>query len=270
MKHGEILALYDEQERMQGEHPSYRREVTPEVVRAIAHRPERYSFIIYSRLTADNADAIIEREKDYYRSTGGAGIEWKLYEHDQPPDLGERLTAHGFEAEEQEGLLVLDLENMPEIYRQPVTADIRRLTTPEEISHVVQVQAQVYDQDFSWLQTQLEENLAAQLDFWSIYAAYVDGEPVCGAWTSFPEGSSFAGLWGGATLEKYRQRGLYTQVVAIRAQEAIARGYRFLTVDASDMSRPILLKRGFHLLTYTYPYFWQPEKGASDAEQQTK
>jgi hypothetical protein len=48
-------------------------------------------------------------------------------------------------------------------------------------------------------------------------------------------------------------------VVAVRAQEAIGRGYRFLTVDASDMSRPILLKRGFELLTYTYPYFWKPE-----------
>jgi predicted GNAT superfamily acetyltransferase len=182
-----------------------------------------------------------------------------LFAHDQPPDLGERLIAHGFELEEEEALLMLNLENMPEVYRQPVTADIRRLTTPEEISHVVNVQAQVYGEDFSWLQTQLEENLAAQPDFWSIYAAYVDGEPVCGAWSSFPKDRSFGGLWGGATLEKYRQRGLYTQMVAIRAQEAIARGFRFLTVDASDMSRPILLKRGFELLTYTYPYFWKPE-----------
>lgn len=263
MEREEILALYDEQERRQGEHPSYRREVAPEVVRAIAHRPERYSFIIYSHLTADNADAVIQREMEYYRSTGGAGIEWKLYAHDEPPDLGQRLIAHGFELEEEEALLTLDLQNMPEVYRQPVTGDgrydIRRLTKPEEISHVVNVQAQVYGEDFSWLQTQLEENLAAQPDFWSIYAAYVDGEPVCGAWSSFPKDSSFGGLWGGATLEKYRQRGLYTQMVAIRAQEAIARGFRFLTVDASDMSRPILLKRGFQLLTYTYPYFWQPE-----------
>ena len=256
----EILALYDQQERIQGQHPSYRQEVTPETVRAIAHRQERYSFIIYSRLNEANADAIIQRELDYYGSTGGAGLEWKLYAHDQPPDLGKRLVAHGFEEEEVEALLVLDLQDMPEVYRQPITADIRRLTTPEEISHVVQVQAQVYGEDFSWLQTQLEENLAVQPDYWSIYAAYVAGKPVCGAWVSFPQDSSFAGLWGGATLEPYRKRGLYTQVVAVRAQEAIERGCRFLTVDASDMSRPILLKRGFQLLTNTTPYFWEPEK----------
>jgi hypothetical protein len=256
----EILALYDEQERKQGDHPSYQREVLPEVVRHIARRPERYSFVIYSQLTAGNADAIIQRELDYYRSTGGAGLEWKLYGHDQPPDLGQRLIAHGFEEDEREGLLVLDLQNLPEVYTQPVTADIRTLTTSEEIRDVVKVQAQVYDRDFSWLQTQLEENLAKQPDYWRVYTAYVDGEAACAAWISFPENSSFAGLWGGATLAKYRKMGLYTQLVAIRAQEAIERGYRFLMVDASDMSRPILQKRGFQLLTNTTPYFWQPPK----------
>ncbi|MCB8944859.1 MAG: N-acetyltransferase [Ardenticatenaceae bacterium] len=255
----EILALYDQQERIHAEHPSYRREVTAETVRAMAHRPERYSFVIYSKLNEDNADAIIQRELDYYRSTGGAGLEWKLYEHDEPADLGERLIAHGFVPEEQEAFLMLDLANLPEVYQRPITADIRRLYTPEEISHVVKVQEQVYDEDFSWLQAQLEENLVAQPDYWSIYAAYVEGKPVCGAWISFPQESSFAGLWGGATLAKYRQKGLYSQVVAVRAQEAIQRGYRFLTVDASDMSRPILMKRGFQLLTYTYPYFWERE-----------
>ena len=260
----EILALYDEQERVQSEHPSYRREVTPEVVRSIAHKLERYSFIMYSRLNVANADTIIQREMDYYRSTGGVGLEWKLYEHDEPADLGKRLIAHGFVREQQEGLLVLDLQELPEVYKRPITDDgrynIRRLITPEEISHVVQVQAQVYDRDFSQLQRELEENLVVEPDGWSIYAAYVDGQPVSGSWVSFPQNSGFAGLWGGATLKENRQRGLYSQMVAIRAQEAIARGYRFLTVYAGEMSRPILLERGFRSLTYTYIYLWQPEE----------
>jgi hypothetical protein len=260
----EILALYDEQERVQSEHPLYRREVTPEIVRSIALRPGRHSFIMYSWLNETNADAVILRELDYYRSTGGAGLEWKLYEHDEPADLGKRLIAHGFVPDQQEGLLVLDLQELPEVYKRPVTGDgrydIRRLITPEGIRQVVQVQAQVYDRDFSQLQRELEENLAMEPDGWIIYAAYVDGQPVCGSWISFPQNSGFAGLWGGATLKEYRQQGLYSQMVAIRAQEAITRGYRFLTVYAGDMSRPILLKRGFRPLTYTYLYLWQPEE----------
>jgi hypothetical protein len=32
---------------------------------------------------------------------------------------------------------------------------------------------------------------------------------------------------------------------------------RFLTVDASPMSRPILEKLGFRCLTYTTPFVWK-------------
>ena len=255
----EILALYDEQERVRSEQPSYRREVTAEVVRSIAQQPERHSFINYSRLNEANADAVIQRELDYYRGQGGAGLEWKVYEHDGPADLRERLIAYGFVPTEHEGLLVLDLQELPEVYQRPITDAIRRLTTPDEIDHLVQLQTQVYDTDFSRLQTELEENLEMQPDCWHIYGAYIDGKPVCGSWISFPPNSIFAGLWGGATLKQYRQQGLYSQMVAIRAQAAIARGYRFLTVYAGDMSRPILLKRGFRPLTHTYLYLWQPE-----------
>jgi len=115
----------------------------------------------------------------------------------------------------------------------------------------------VWEQNFDWLAIQLRENLESQPDFWSIYVAYADGKPACAAWINFPTNSQFAGLWGGATLPKYREKGLYTAVVAARAQEAIQRGYRFLMVDASDMSRPILLKRGFQFLTYTTPLKWK-------------
>ena len=65
------------------------------------------------------------------------------------------------------------------------------------------------------------------------------------AWLRMPTHSPFASLWGGATLAPYRGRGLYTALVAVRAQEAKARGYQFLTIDASDMSRPICEKQGF-------------------------
>lgn len=43
----------------------------------------------------------------------------------------------------------------------------------------------------------------------------------------------------------------------MRAQEARARRVRYLTVDASPVSRPILVKFGFELLAYTYPCKWK-------------
>ncbi len=67
-------------------------------------------------------------------------------------------------------------------------------------------------------------------------------------------GTSFAGLWGGGTVEAWRGRGLYRALVAHRARVAAAHGYRYLQVDASPMSRPILERLGFHALTTTTPY----------------
>ncbi len=253
-----MLALYDEQERKNSRILSYRHEATPEVVRHISADPERESFIIYSNLSATNADRIIQEQiKWYTEEVNGSGLEWKMFDHDTPPDLKQRLLNHDFEADEVEALLVIDLENCPDVYLQPVTADVRRITKPEHVGQVTAVQSKVYAEDFTWLEKELRAYLTAEPDFWSIYIAYVDNNPACAAWISYPHGSQFAGLWGGATLSEYRKMGLYTAVVAVRAQEAIQRGYRFLTVDASDMSRPILQKRGFQLLTYTTPFTWK-------------
>ena len=57
------------------------------------------------------------------------------------------------------------------------------------------------------------------------------------------------------------KRGLYTALVATRVQAALRRGYRFLTIDASPMSQPIVASHGFQLLTYACDYAWKPESG---------
>ena len=62
-------------------------------------------------------------------------------------------------------------------------------------------------------------------------------------------GRSFAGLWGGGTVLGYRSRGIYRGLVAARAREALRRGYRYLTVDARETSRPVLARLGFSALT---------------------
>lgn len=252
----EILALYDLDERQGSEHPSYQLYKTDEVVRHVSKDLTRLSFIIYSNLTTENADAIIDREIAFFKDQGGYGFEWKTYAHDSPADLPQHLLNHGFEADEEEALLVMDLQNCPDVYLQPVTLDVRRIGI-EQLQDVVAVLEGVYNTSYEWLVRQMTKNLTDQPDYWSIYVAYVDDRPVCAAWSNFPRNSQFAGLWGGATLEQYRKRGIYTAVVAVRAQEALKRGYRFLMVDASDMSRPILQKRGFQLLTHTTPYTWK-------------
>ena len=83
-------------------------------------------------------------------------------------------------------------------------------------------------------------------------------EPVCSARIEFVPGTEFAGLWGGGTLPHWRRRGIYRATVRYRAELAAERGYRYLTVDASEQSRPILELVGFSRLATTTPYVWSP------------
>jgi GNAT superfamily N-acetyltransferase len=73
-------------------------------------------------------------------------------------------------------------------------------------------------------------------------------------------GTEFAGLWGGSTRAQWRGRGIYRALVARRAQLAAERGVRYLQVDASSDSRPILERLGFLAVTTTTPYVWTPPR----------
>jgi len=82
-------------------------------------------------------------------------------------------------------------------------------------------------------------------------------EPICGARLEFHPGTDFASLWGGGTVRAWRGRGVYRALVAHRARIAAAKGVRFLQVDATDDSRPILRRLGFVALSTTTPYLKQ-------------
>ena len=256
MDTADLLTLFDREQRREIEFFGFRRSATPQVVR---HIPEPgyggNGYVLYSDLRADDADAAIEEQIAFFTGLG-IPLGWKLYGHDAPPDLGERLARRGFLPQEVESVVVLDLAEAPDALWQPVTHDIRRVTDPALIAEVVAVQDAVWGERFDWLGPQLAEELQAPGDAFRLYLAYADGAPASTAWIRFHPPTQFASLWGGSTLASYRGRGLYKALLAVRAQEARRRGVRFLTVDASDMSRPILERHGFRFLTTARDYRW--------------
>jgi GNAT superfamily N-acetyltransferase len=255
----ELLALYDQEQRIEPVFPGMRRDVVGNVIRVMDETPgSDVNFVIYSRLTAEQADAAIREQVAFFQANGRA-FEWKLYDHDTPPDLRHRLAACGFQIGEVEAIMALDLRHTPAALLQPVTADVRRITDPAQVDLIVGIEEAVWGRD----RTQWGEHLAADMrrtpDLISVYIVYAaDGTPACAAWLNFTPDSQFASLWGGSTRPEYRKQGLYTAVLATRVQEAIQRGYRFLTIDASPMSRPIVARHGFRFLTNSYPCTWQP------------
>ncbi len=255
-----LLALYDKEQRIEIDYPDISKEVKDGVVRFTGPADRHSSnFVLYSRLSDANADDAIEAQVTYYRKKN-APFEWKVYDHDTPPDLRARLIMRGFKPRERDAIMVLDVHEASSILFRKVGADVRRLTEPGQVKIVIDLLEEVWQTDFGGLGKLLEEDLVVRPSFSSIYAAYVDNVPACVGWIQFSKDSQFASLWGGSTLPDYRGRGLYTAVMAVRLQEAIRRGYSFLTIDASKMSRPIAEKYGFQLLTYAHACMWYPEQ----------
>lgn len=106
-----LLALYDQQERFSARFPDFRREELPHLVRHV-DLVGRSGTIIYSDLQSETADSAIDEQIAYFQSLGQA-FEWKAYGHDQPTDLILRLGAHGFQIDEHEAIMVLDVGDAP-------------------------------------------------------------------------------------------------------------------------------------------------------------
>lgn len=256
MNKSQVIALYDQYERRDVEYPAMRREVAANVVRHIDTSDTGGGIISYSQLSAADAEDAIREQVDYFENIG-QNFKWKVYDYDNPSDLKEKLEASGFIIEEAEALVVLDLENAPERLWQPVHINVQRITDPANLVDVQTIEQQVWDEDSAWVIHYLGEALANYPEQMSVYVAYLDQQPASAAWTYFPKHSQFASLWGGATISKYRKKGLYTALLAVRAQEAKTREVRYLTVEAMPMSRPILERHGFEMIAYTYACKWK-------------
>ncbi len=256
MNKSQIIALYDQDQRKAIEYPGMRREVTPNVVRHIDTSDFGKGIISYSHLNEADAEDTIREQVSFFEGIG-QNFEWKLYDYDQPTDLKERLGSYGFSVEEAEAIMVLGLEDAPEILWQPVLHHVQRIIDPEKLVDVQSVEQEVWDEDAAGVRHFLGDALSNSPEQMSVYVAYSGEQPASAAWIYFPEHSQFASLWGGATISRFRKHGLFTALLAARAQEAKARQVRYLTVDAMPMSRPILEKFGFEMIAYSYPCKWK-------------
>src|SRR5690348_2249663 len=95
----QVLAAFDAEVRrgVRPDGPGARVEADPLVVRCVGADGQGWSGIAWSGLDDANADAVIAAQVAYFAARGEE-FEWKLYDYDRPPDLGERLLAAGFAA----------------------------------------------------------------------------------------------------------------------------------------------------------------------------
>jgi GNAT superfamily N-acetyltransferase len=217
-------------------------------------------FVLYRDLdgvTGDALDELIARQVRAFADRGEK-FEWKLHGHDLPDDLPQRLLAAGFVPEDTETVVIGRVADVAAEPQLPDGVSLRAVTTRADFERIAEMERAVWGGDDNSLVEMLESERAADPEALTIVVAEADTTVVCAAWIRYEGDSEFATLWGGATLADWRRRGIYRATVAYRANLAAARGYRYLEVDASDDSRPILERLGFTPVTTTTPYVWSP------------
>ncbi|MFB7734383.1 GNAT family N-acetyltransferase [Streptomyces sp. NPDC056112] len=258
MDHVAVLALYDRdlREGARPDGPGMRVERVGKVVRQVGSEQD-WNGVLWSDLDEASVDAAIAEQTVRYGESGLA-FEWKVYGHDRPADLGRRLLAAGFAPEPRETLMVGEIADLHLDAEPPEGVRLRTVTDEAGVDLLVGVHEQAFGTDGSRLRHRLLARLAAEPDTLVAVVALAGDVPVSAARMELVPGTPFAGLWGGGTAEGWRGRGIYRALVAHRARAAADRGYRYLQVDASSESRPILERLGFVALTTTTPYVYEP------------
>lgn len=215
-------------------------------------------------LSGPALDELIARTCAYFAGRGER-FEWKTHSYDEPADLPSRLLAVGFVPGEAETVVIGLAENLTEEPPLPDEVTIRELDDPADFERISALHTEIWGEDWGWLAGDLAGRKASNPDHLAVYAAEVESaagtDMISVAWLIRDPNSEFATLWGGATRPRWRGKGIYRALVARRARFAVRTGARYLQVDASDDSAPILQRLGFVAVATTTPYLWTPPAG---------
>jgi GNAT superfamily N-acetyltransferase len=250
-----VLAAYDVQ---------LRRDVLPGPT-SVVEREERvtrevgadgtWGAVLWSDLDEDSADAVVAAQAARF---AGVEWEWKHHGHDRPADLPERLRRAGLAPEPAETLLVGDVAELDPVPRVPDGVRLVPVDDAAGVAAVLRVQRAVFGSEHPDTRAALLRSLELTPRPVEAVVAWAGEVPVCAGRVEFRAGTAFAGLYGGGTLPAWRGRGVFRAVVAHRVALAGTRGARYLQVDATGASRPVLERLGFVPLTTTTPWISRP------------
>lgn len=223
-----------------------------------------YATDAFAGLDRAGLDELIEAAIAHFAAQPEVGeFEWKTRGHDESPGLHQALVDHGFEPEEEETVMIGEAALLAVEVPLPVGVTVRAagdggdLLT--DVRRAVAMQDEVFGRPGGLSVEQLAERIAEAGGSAQLWFAEADDEVVSAGRLEVVEGTGFAGLWGGATREQWRGRGIYRAVTAARARAAAELGVRWIHSDCSPMSQPILARSGLIPVTTTTPYLWRRE-----------
>lgn len=255
----ELLKAYDQQLRGDSETPSAMAVTKHGPLRLVTFAGGR-GFVTYRDLAATNAEGV-------QRLVAGAlahfepdptiiKIEWKTRRHDHAPGLHEALVANGFTPEEPESIMLGEARLLNMDVELPAGLTLRTVKEESDVRAMSAMQDVAFGDSVS---DEMADELLRRLsldDGMELWVAEAAGEIVSAGRLEPVAGTLFAGVWGGATLQAWRGRGIYRALTAARARSALRLGKTLIHSDSTEYSRPILERAGLTKVSTTTPYKW--------------
>jgi hypothetical protein len=254
------LRAYDEQLRTDAETPSATAVAHLGPLRLVTFAGGR-GFVTYQDLAgADEATIAhwVAQTIDHYRQRVDiTRVEWKTRGHDHAPGLHEALTRNGFEPEESESIMIGEARLLDVEVPLPAGVHLRRVTDEADVRAMSAMQDQAFGDPVASQQADALLDRLARPDGMELWVAEAEGQIISAGRLEPVAGTDFAGIWGGATLEAWRGRGIYRALTAARARSALAMGKTLIHSDSTEFSRPILERSGLIMVSTTTPYQWR-------------
>jgi hypothetical protein len=255
-----FLAAYDEQLRTDAE--------TPSAVSVTRHGPLRLvtfaggrGFVTYRDLGEADDETIrrlVPEVLDHYRANPAISrVEWKTRGHDHAPGLHEALLKNGFIPDEPESIMIGEARLLAVEVVLPEGVTLRRVIEEADVRAMTAMQDEAFGDPVSEEMADALLRRLALNDGMELWVAEAEGRIVSAGRLEPVHGTRFAGIWGGATLEKWRGHGIYRALTAARAHAALGMGKMLIHSDSTEYSRPILERSGLVKVSTTTPYNWQ-------------
>jgi hypothetical protein len=171
--------------------------------------------------------------------------------------LHEALLENGYVADEPESIMIGEARLLAVDVPLPDGVTLRRVTEEADVRAMCAMQDEAFGDHVG---EHMAEGLLVRMgrdDGMELWVAEAEGRFVSAGRLEPVHGTSFAGIWGGATRAEWRGRGIYRALTAARARSALRMGKTLINSDSTEYSRPILERSGLVKVSTTTPYHWQ-------------
>lgn len=202
----------------------------------------------HTRLAPAEVDAAITDSVAYFQSKDAPFFFWWTGPDTQPADTGVRLAGHGFTVHELNApgmtaeLSALDYDALKRVPKNFVIERVSNATQLEQFKQAFVLGMEIPEwAGQAWVEATLELGIGQTP--WRMYVGLLDGEPV--ASNMLFNGAGVASVFGVATTPNARRKGIGAAITLLPYHDALALGYRYGVLFATELGAPVYRRIGF-------------------------